>query len=79
MQGDAGSEADVQAMFSLATSRFGGIDIVCANAGVTGGEAGLFDQSVESWENTLRINLIGPFLAIRHGANGLPAMTGPVA
>lgn len=71
MQGDAGSEEDVLAMLSLATSRFGGIDIICANAGVTGGEAGLFDQSVESWETVLRINLIGPFLAIRHGAKAM--------
>lgn len=68
MQGDAGNEDDVQAMFSLATDRFGGVDIVCANAGVTGGDAGLFDQGVESWEQVLRINLIGPFLAVRHGA-----------
>ncbi|WP_374414470.1 SDR family NAD(P)-dependent oxidoreductase [Novosphingobium colocasiae] len=68
MQGDAGREEDVLAMFALAMSRFGGVDVVCANAGVTGGEAGLFDQSVESWEQVLRINLIGPFLAVRHGA-----------
>lgn len=71
IQGDAGSEEDVLAMLSAATSRFGGIDVVCANAGVTGGEAGLFDQSVETWESVLRINLIGPFLAVRHGAKAM--------
>jgi NAD(P)-dependent dehydrogenase (short-subunit alcohol dehydrogenase family) len=81
MKGDAGREEDVLAMFALAASRFGGVDIVCANAGVTGGEAGLFDQSVESWEQVLRINLIGPFLAVRHGAKTMQdrGRTGAIA
>lgn len=71
MRGDAGREEDVQAMISAATGQFGGIDIVCANAGVSGGEAGLFEQSVQDWETVLRVNLIGPFLAVRYGAKAM--------
>ena len=28
----------------------------------------LFEQTVEHWQEVLRVNLIGPFLAIKHGA-----------
>src|SRR5205807_426541 len=45
----------------------GGLDILYANAGISGGFVRLFEQSVELWQEVLRINLIGPFLAIRYG------------
>jgi len=63
MRGDAGNEADVKAMIALAVERHGGLDVVCANAGISGGFAGLFEQSVDDWTEILRINLIGAFLA----------------
>ncbi|CAA9532278.1 MAG: 3-oxoacyl-[acyl-carrier protein] reductase [uncultured Sphingosinicella sp.] len=65
---DAGNEDDVQHLIRSAVARFGGLDIVFANAGVSGGLAGLFDQSVEDWQQILQVNLIGPFLAIKHAA-----------
>lgn len=65
---DAGSEIDVAAMIARAEKEFGHLDIIYANAGVSGGITPLFEQSVELWQETLRINLIGPFLAIKHGA-----------
>jgi NAD(P)-dependent dehydrogenase (short-subunit alcohol dehydrogenase family) len=71
MRGDAGREADVAAMIAAALERHGGLDIVCANAGISGGMAGLFEQSAEDWEKLLRVNLIGPFLAIKHGAKAM--------
>jgi NAD(P)-dependent dehydrogenase (short-subunit alcohol dehydrogenase family) len=71
MRGDAGNEADVAAMIAAALERHGGLDIVCANAGISGGMAGLFEQSAEDWEKLLRVNLIGPFLAIKHGAKAM--------
>ena len=39
-----------------------------ANAGISGGMAGLFEQSSTDWEEILRVNLIGPFLAIKYAA-----------
>ena len=48
--------------------RHGGIDIVFANAGISGGLAGLFEQSSADWEEILRVNLIGPWLAIKYAA-----------
>lgn len=63
---DAGDEGDVQAYVQRAIDEFGGLDILYANAGISGGDVPLFEQSVELWQNILRINLIGPFLAIKH-------------
>lgn len=71
MRGDAGSESDVQAMIATALSQLGGIDVIAANAGISGGTAGLFDQAPEDWAQILRVNLIGPFLAIKHGARAM--------
>jgi NAD(P)-dependent dehydrogenase (short-subunit alcohol dehydrogenase family) len=65
---DAGAEADVQGFIQKAVKELGGIDVIFANAGVSGGLVPLFEQSVELWREILRVNLIGPFLAIRHGA-----------
>lgn len=73
MQGDAGSEADVAAMITKAIEQQGGLDVICANAGIHGPLTGLLDQSAEEWEQTLRVNLIGPFLAIKHGAKAMLA------
>lgn len=66
---DAGSDADVAAAVAEAVSRFGGLDIFYANAGITGAmRGGLFDSNAEDWAEVLRVNLIGPFLAIKHAA-----------
>ena len=63
---DAGSEQDVMAFIDRAVSTFGRLDAIWANAGVSGGLVPLADQTVEHWQEVLRVNLIGPFLAIKH-------------
>jgi NAD(P)-dependent dehydrogenase (short-subunit alcohol dehydrogenase family) len=63
---DAGSEADVKAYIDKAVSKYGKLDAIWANAGVSGGLVPLADQTVEHWMEILRINLIGPFLAIKY-------------
>ena len=65
---DAGDEAAVKAMVARALEAFGAIDAIYANAGISGGLTPLLEQTVELWTEVLRINLIGPFLAIKHGA-----------
>ncbi|MGN6279593.1 MAG: SDR family NAD(P)-dependent oxidoreductase [Sphingomonas sp.] len=65
---DAGDEDDVARTVALACERFGGLDVIYANAGISGGIPGLFEGTVEMWQDILRVNLIGPFLAIKHAA-----------
>jgi NAD(P)-dependent dehydrogenase (short-subunit alcohol dehydrogenase family) len=67
-QADAGSESDVQDLVQLALEKFGRLDVFFANAGISGGLASIFEQSVEDWQEILRVNLIGPFLAIKYAA-----------
>src|SRR5437016_3898076 len=66
MLGDAGSEQDVIAFIARAVSKYGRLDAIWANAGVSGGLVPIPEQTVEHWQEILRINLIGPFLAIKH-------------
>jgi NAD(P)-dependent dehydrogenase (short-subunit alcohol dehydrogenase family) len=68
---DAGREEDVRGLVDMALREHGGLDIFFANAGISGGLASIFEQTPEDWQEILRVNLIGPFLAIKHGA---PAM-----
>src|ERR1700687_6094806 len=63
---DAGSESDVKAFIEKAVSKYGRLDAIWANAGVSGGLVPLAEQTVEHWQEILRINLIGPFLAIKY-------------
>ena len=65
---DAGDEAAVKALVDKAVADHGRLDIVFANAGISGGLASILDQSAEDWAEILRVNLIGPFLAIKHAA-----------
>ena len=63
---DAGSESDVKGFIDKAVAKYGRLDAIWANAGVSGGLVPLPEQTVEQWQEVLRINLIGPFLAIKH-------------
>jgi NAD(P)-dependent dehydrogenase (short-subunit alcohol dehydrogenase family) len=63
---DAGSESDVKAFIDKVVSKYGRLDAIWANAGVSGGLVPLAEQTVEQWQEVLRINLIGPFLAVKH-------------
>jgi len=65
---DAGSEAEVEALVERTVADFGGIDIVVANAGISGGMAGIFEQTSADWREILQVNLIGPFLMIKYAA-----------
>ncbi len=65
---DAGSEDDVIRTVALARDRFGGLDVLFANAGISGGMANIFDTDVALITEVLRVNLVGPYLAIKHGA-----------
>ncbi|MBY0301631.1 MULTISPECIES: SDR family NAD(P)-dependent oxidoreductase [Sphingomonas] len=65
---DAGNEDDVAKTVALAVERFGGLDVMFANAGISGGMANIFDTDVSLITEVLRVNLIGPYLAVKHAA-----------
>ena len=61
-QADVTSPEQAAAAIGAAVERFGHIDVLVNNAGV-GDSAPLLDESLERWEETLRINLTGSFIA----------------
>jgi NAD(P)-dependent dehydrogenase (short-subunit alcohol dehydrogenase family) len=66
--GDAADDAFVKSLVDRAQSEFGGLDIFWANAGILGTSRPLAEQTAEDWMEILRVNLIGPFLAVKHAS-----------
>jgi meso-butanediol dehydrogenase / (S,S)-butanediol dehydrogenase / diacetyl reductase len=64
LAGDASDVAHVEAVVATTVERFGGLDVVVANAGTGfGGAAG--DVTDERWNRTIAVNLTGEFLIVR--------------
>jgi NAD(P)-dependent dehydrogenase (short-subunit alcohol dehydrogenase family) len=70
---DAGDEEQVEALVAHTIRDHGGLDIFFANAGISGGFDSIFDQDAADWAEILRVNLIGPFLAVKYGAPAMKA------
>jgi NAD(P)-dependent dehydrogenase (short-subunit alcohol dehydrogenase family) len=69
VKADASDEADVESLIAKAVAEHGGLDAIYANAGIGAapGAFGTLDQMTpEGWMAVLKVNLIGPFLAIKH-------------
>jgi NAD(P)-dependent dehydrogenase (short-subunit alcohol dehydrogenase family) len=79
LQGDAGDEAFVKSYVDRATGEYGALDVVWANAGISGGFMPLDEQTPDYWGEILRINLIGAFLAVKHASRVMiPAGKGSI-
>ncbi|MCA6283722.1 MAG: SDR family NAD(P)-dependent oxidoreductase, partial [Phenylobacterium sp.] len=68
LTGDAGEEDFVCALVDRAVAEHGALDAIWANAGISGGAVPREDQDAAHWAEVLRVNLIGPFLAIKHAS-----------
>ena len=66
--GDAGEDAFVKGLVDRAQAEYGGLDVFWANAGISGGFAPLHEQTADYWAEILRVNLIGPFLAVKYAS-----------
>jgi NAD(P)-dependent dehydrogenase (short-subunit alcohol dehydrogenase family) len=65
---DAGNEEEIKHLVEDTIAKHGRLDIVFANAGISGGFSSIAEQTAADWAEILRINLIGPFLAIKYAA-----------
>ena len=63
---DVSDESEVAKVVDRAVTEFGGLDIMFANAGISGGGKPFFDLDANDWMNVLKVNLIGVFLAVKH-------------
>jgi NAD(P)-dependent dehydrogenase (short-subunit alcohol dehydrogenase family) len=68
VRADVSGEDDVRAMLAAAAERFGGVDVLYNNAGISpDDDASVTDTSVEAWERVLAVNARGVFLCCKHG------------
>ena len=63
---DVTSSNDVRAMLDAAARKFGGVDVVCNNAGIDGEMHLLADVDEDNYERIMAINLRGVFLGIKY-------------
>src|ERR1700674_2210901 len=65
---DVADEAQVEAMMKATAERFGGIDVLYNNAGISpADDASILDTSVEAWQRVQDVNAKGVFLCCKHG------------
>ena len=65
---DASSEPEMTALFARIKSEWGGLDVLCANAGGSGPTALIEDVTLESWRQCVAVNLEGAFIAAKLAA-----------
>jgi NAD(P)-dependent dehydrogenase (short-subunit alcohol dehydrogenase family) len=65
---DVADEEGVRSLMSATVDRFGGIDVLYNNAGISpGDDASVLDTSVEAWQRVQDVNTKGVFLCCKHG------------
>jgi NAD(P)-dependent dehydrogenase (short-subunit alcohol dehydrogenase family) len=64
---DASNEAGVAALFDR-IGEAGGLDVLCANAGIAGPTALVEDVALSDWQRCVSVNLEGAFLASKYAA-----------
>jgi NAD(P)-dependent dehydrogenase (short-subunit alcohol dehydrogenase family) len=70
-------EAEVKRMYDATAERFGGIDVLYNNAGISPpDDASVLDTSVEAWQRVQDVNAKGVFLCCKHGIPHLLARGG---
>jgi NAD(P)-dependent dehydrogenase (short-subunit alcohol dehydrogenase family) len=68
LQVDVADEASVKAMMDSTVERYGGIDVLYNNAGISpSDDASVLDTSVEAWDRVQAVNTKGVFLCCKHG------------
>jgi NAD(P)-dependent dehydrogenase (short-subunit alcohol dehydrogenase family) len=71
VRADVGSAEDNEALVAATMDRFGALHAACNNAGIVGETNEIAETSLEGFERTIRINLLGIFYAMKYQ---IPAM-----
>ncbi|MFT7060145.1 MAG: NAD(P)-dependent dehydrogenase (short-subunit alcohol dehydrogenase family) [Pseudorhodobacter sp.] len=79
MRGTEASVADEPAMAALmaqVAADWGGLDVLCVNAGIKGPTSSITETDLAAWRDCLAICLDGAFLTVKHGAPLMKAAGG---
>jgi NAD(P)-dependent dehydrogenase (short-subunit alcohol dehydrogenase family) len=68
VQVDVADDASVRAMYEETASRYGGIDVLYNNAGISpADDASILETELDAWERVQDVNTKGVFLCCKHG------------
>jgi 3-oxoacyl-[acyl-carrier protein] reductase len=76
--GDVSRDADVKALVEAAVARFGGLDIVVNNAGITHRRQPMLEVDEETFDRIFAVNVKSIYLSARHAVPVLRARGGGV-
>ena len=65
---DVAVEKDVRNLIEFAVDTYSQIDILCNNAGISGGLSKLEDQDGDEWRTVLGVNVLGAVFGIKYAA-----------
>lgn len=68
---DVSDEAEVKEVFAKIRERFGGIDVLVNNAGISGVDKPTHEITEDEWDKVMAVNVKGVFLCTKHA---LPSM-----
>lgn len=68
---DVTVEEQVMAALQQAAARFGGLDILFSNAGISGDIAPITDYPADVFRRVLDVHVLGAFFLLKHGLPGL--------
>ena len=67
-EADVSDEAAVEAMYAATRERYGGIDVLYNNAGISpADDVDILGTSLDAWERVQAVNTRGVFLCCKHG------------
>jgi NAD(P)-dependent dehydrogenase (short-subunit alcohol dehydrogenase family) len=65
---DVADEGEVKAMYAATAERYGGVDVLYNNAGISpADDASVLETSVDAWQRVQDVNTKGVFLCCKHG------------
>ena len=70
---DVAVEKEVEELIDLAVTKYGQVDILCNNAGITGGMADLENQDEKDWQRVFQVNVLGAVFGIKHVSKHMKA------
>ena len=65
---NASDENEMSALFNEVKGMWGGVDVLCANAGIKGPTASVEDMPLAEWRDCLAVNLDGAMLAAKYAS-----------
>ena len=78
LEGDVGNAADWERAMAATLTRFGQLDVLVNNAGISGTIGPLVDYDDAMFDEVLRVNTRGVYLGLKHGARAMKGRGGAI-